>query len=319
MKFEKVYLLPRIYLVLAAFLWSFGGAFTKMISQPENRFSWLGLADQPVHPMYIALGRTASCAILLACFLRPGIWRFQWGMVITGICFALMSATYVTAMVWGSAAHAVLLQYTAPFWLIAGSFFVFGDRTHFKEVICLIIGVIGVAIIVLGPSDQASESRWEANGLALISGFFFAAVLIGLRLLKGISPLVLTWFNMALASILLVPLAWNHPLPSVGQMVFLFIFGVLQLGVPYLLTAKGLKVIKPTEAGLITLLEPFLNPFWAWAVCPKTESLDGFTALGGAFILGALALRYLPWGRSFSAKPSGLGPNSTGNQSNPGQ
>ena len=50
----------------------------------------------------------------------------------------------------------------------------------------------------------------------------------------------------------------------------------------------------PQEAGAITLLEPLLNPIWAYLVSPATETPPPTTYLGGALILGALAWRYWP-------------------------
>ncbi len=309
----------RLYLIIAACLWSFGGAFTKILSSEESVFNWTGLASPRIDPLHIAIGRTAACALFLSLFLRRPSLTFHWAMIPTALAFALMNGTYVTAMVWGSAAHAVLLQYTAPFWLVAGSWWLFGDHPKGREVACLLAGVAGVAIIVLGPADWESPSKWEANLLALASGFFFAGVLLGLRYLNRIPPLLLTCFNMGLGTLLLLPLAWSLSFPSVAQTVYLIFFGIFQLGLPYILMAHGLKTIKPTEAGLIALLEPLLNPIWAWMVCPATESVDGYTAIGGAVILGSLAFRYLPSFRKgpTSAEPTAPYPIPNENRNSP--
>jgi DME family drug/metabolite transporter len=52
--------------------------------------------------------------------------------------------------------------------------------------------------------------------------------------------------------------------------------------------------VSPQEAGVITLLEPLLNPLWAYLVAPETEAPTMYTLLGGVCILGALAWRYWP-------------------------
>ena len=41
-------------------------------------------------------------------------------------------------------------------------------------------------------------------------------------------------------------------------------FGLLQLGLPYLLFAKGTRTISGHEASFIGLLEPILVPLWAY-------------------------------------------------------
>ena len=55
---------------------------------------------------------------------------------------------------------------------------------------------------------------------------------------------------------------------------------------------RGLRVVTTQEAGMITLLEPLLNPLWAYWI--SSEEPAGATLIGGAFILGALAWRYWP-------------------------
>jgi drug/metabolite transporter (DMT)-like permease len=44
---------------------------------------------------------------------------------------------------------------------------------------------------------------------------------------------------------------------------------------------------------MITLLEPLLNPLWAYLIAAEAPS--ALTLVGGAFILGALAWRYWPF------------------------
>src|SRR5204862_6610518 len=94
--------------------------------------------------------------------------------------------------------------------------------------------------------------------------------------------------------LVLVPVLWNYETPTPAQFIVLFFYGVLQLAVPYWLVARGLKVVSPQEAGTLTLLEPLLNPLWAYLASPATEALSYWTLGGGACIIGALAFRYWP-------------------------
>ena len=76
--------------------------------------------------------------------------------------------------------------------------------------------------------------------------------------------------------------------------ILLFLFGSVQMGLPYFLFARGLRTVSPQEAGAITLLEPLLNPLWAYLISPETDTPPPTTWVGGVLILGALAYRYLP-------------------------
>jgi drug/metabolite transporter, DME family len=69
---------------------------------------------------------------------------------------------------------------------------------------------------------------------------------------------------------------------------------MVQLAVPYWLMARGLRYVPSFEAGLLTLIEPVLNPLWAYLISPESERPTMWTVLGGVMILGTLAVRYWP-------------------------
>ena len=96
------------------------------------------------------------------------------------------------------------------------------------------------------------------------------------------------------ACVLLLPFVWNAPLPSLPQAGVLIVFGVVQMGLPYALMARGLRHVSTQEAAALTLLEPILNPVWAYLIAPDREKLTVWLFLGGACVLGALAWRYWP-------------------------
>jgi drug/metabolite transporter (DMT)-like permease len=83
-------------------------------------------------------------------------------------------------------------------------------------------------------------------------------------------------------------------MPTWPQLVTLVFFGGVQLGLPYLLMARGLRVVGAQEACTLTLLEPVLNPVWAYLVSPGTEAPTIYTLLGGGCVLAALLYRYWP-------------------------
>src|SRR5262249_6826898 len=122
----------------------------------------------------------------------------------------------------------------------------------------------------------------------------YAAVVIFLRFLRDESSVWMTCLNHIVSAAVLVPWVVTMPLPSAGQMAVLFVYGALQMSVPYSLMARGLRSVSPAEAGTITLIEPVLNPCWAYLISGETAS--PYTVVGGAFIVGALAWRYWPRG-----------------------
>ena len=79
--------------------------------------------------------------------------------------------------------------------------------------------------------------------------------------------------------------------PSANQLWFLAFFGVVQMGIPYWLFTRSLKSVSPQEAGIITLLEPVLNPLWTWLL--HAERPTALAMIGGAVMIAALAARTL--------------------------
>ena len=83
--------------------------------------------------------------------------------------------------------------------------------------------------------------------------------------------------------------------PSGNQWLVIAAQGAIQMGLPYLLFARGLAHVPAQEAGLITLMEAILNPFWVWLFWG--EQVDVSTWIGGSLILGGLLLRYVVFGK----------------------
>jgi len=151
--------------------------------------------------------------------------------------------------------------------------------------------MVGIGIII------ASEWKTEVLGitLGLLSGVGFAGVALSLRWLRQADPLWLTALEMWGSVLILFPfLLVLYPastlVPPPPQLGVLLLYGTIQLGIPYVLFARGLRNISPQEAGVILLLEPVLNPVWTFLL--HGERPSKMTLVGGTFLLGSLGLRY---------------------------
>jgi drug/metabolite transporter (DMT)-like permease len=132
--------------------------------------------------------------------------------------------------------------------------------------------------------------------LGLGSGLAYAGVVIGMRGLRGADPVWLSAVNNVLGALALgaAMTAASHvpPLPSPPQALALVAFGTVQMALPYTLFARGLREVTAAEAGLITLVEPILNPVWVVLVAHERPGAP--TMLGGLLLLTGVACRYLP-------------------------
>ncbi|MCI0463923.1 MAG: DMT family transporter [Gemmataceae bacterium] len=279
----------RLLIALAAVLWSLSGGFTKLLTQ-ETPFQ---LATPPVSGLQIAFYRVLFAGLVLVPALRRRDISFRGLMLGMAGCFAVMNLSFVWATAEGTAANAVLLQYTAPMWMYLLSVWWLGEPADRRSSVALLLGLLGIAIIIWGGWQEA---QLRVVAIALTSGVAYAGVVLGLRALRQASARWLTVLNHLASALALIPLlcyVWP-PAPGGDQLAVLVLFGTVQMALPYWLMARGLRAVSPQEAGTITLLEPVLNPVWAYLVAPETERPSVFTLTGGAFILGALAWRYWP-------------------------
>ena len=284
----------RLCILAAAILWSLSGAFTKALTQPTV----FGVSEPPIEPLAIgntdvpiqlAFYRAFFAGLLLTPTLRRGDIQIKPMMFVMLACFALMNASFISAQALGTAANAILLQNSAPLWMYLVAIYWLGEKADVRGTICLLLGMLGIGIIIAG---EWSGGDLLVVAIGLFSGFTYAGVILGLRILRDVSSNWLTVWNHLLGSLVLLPFVWMLEPPSWQQYLVLFLFGSIQLGIPYWLMARGLRSVSASEAGAITLLEPILTPVWTYLVAG--EEVKVWTGVGGAVILVALAYRYLP-------------------------
>jgi drug/metabolite transporter (DMT)-like permease len=290
-------------------LWSLSGGFTKALTK-ETIF---GLNDPKPAALAIATFRLVFAGMVLVPTLRLRDLSFRPLMIIMVLVFGTMNLFFIPAMVGGTAANAILLQYTAPLWMFLVCVLWLGEKADRRSLVALVIGIFGIGIILVG---SLLHSAWASDELRILalglgSGFSYAGVVIFLRLLRGESSRWLVVLNHLGGAIVVVivwvvlALVWdvdsNMP-GTLGQYATLALFGAVQMGLPYWLMSRGLRSVSPQEAGTITLLEPILNPVWAYLVAGEVPLPATF--FGGAFILGALAWRYWPVNRRNLQSPS---------------
>jgi drug/metabolite transporter, DME family len=287
----------RLMVVLAAVLWS-GGSFMKVFREPTP----LGLHDPPLAPVPIAFWRGLFAGLALVPLVRFRFVRVRPLMLGMVGCFALMSGLYLSALGLGPAANAILLQNSAPVWVYLIGVYLLKQKADGRAAVSTVLAMAGVAVIVGGNWPWGiSGGEQQAQILILLmgagSGLTYAGVVLFLSQLRAHSPAFLMVLNLLGSAAVLGVYLWltgGFVMPTPLQLVYLALFGVVQMAAPYWLFARGLRTISPQEAGIITLLEPVLNPVWAYLIAPDKEVPTGWTLLGGAVLLVALAWRYTP-------------------------
>jgi drug/metabolite transporter (DMT)-like permease len=295
----------RACLVLAAVLWSLGSLFVRFLREPTA----LGLHDPPLTPLQIAFFRGLFGGLVLLTLVRRVDLSFRPVMGAMVLTFTIMSGLYMSALGLGPAANAIFLQNTAPVWVYLFAVYVLGEAGNRRGWQAALLGGLGAVVIVAGnwprdlpPDEQQTQVLILLMGVG--SGMWYAGVVLFLRVLRHESPAWLIALNLVGTAVTLglyVLLRYGVAgfvewvtAPTAGQLALLLVFGVVQMATPYWLFARGLRTVSPHEAGIITLLEPLLNPLWAYLITPEKDTPTPAMWAGGGLIFLALVWRYVP-------------------------
>lgn len=271
----------RWLLVAAAVLWSLSGVFVKC-----PPLASLPLSDRG--PL-IACIRALAAGLFVLPFVtwRRVRWtRGMWPMVVS---FALMNTLFVIAMTRTSAAAAIFLQYTSTLWAFVFAVIFLREPVRRENLVTLGFCLAGIVWIVV---DSWHGEQFLGNLIALGSGMAYGGVVTTLRHQRNEDSAWLIAVNHLVSGVIVLPwVAWNGLVPTPEQAGLIVALGVLQMGLPYMLFARGVRTIAAQEAGLITLLETILNPVWVWLLW--SETVPTATLFGGSLILAGLVLRYV--------------------------
>lgn len=286
----------RLYILAAAVCWSGSGASVKLVA--------------PLNGWHIASIRSLFACLFIAAMVKP--WRSaRWWpsgtVALLGLINAAMLTLFVMANMQTTSANAIFLQDMAPVWVSLFAPWLLHEKFRMSDLRSLLICALGMSLFFL---DKLTPGQWTGNMLAVGSGVLYALVLIGLRWgRKKEAPAaalpssstsaartmtdgeaLLMWGNL-FCFLIGIPFMHTSPFDTgdAGLRPLLIVagMGVFQLGLGYYLMSKGIAEVPALEAGLLALLEPVLNPVWAFLFAH--EEPGRWAMVGGAIILLNLA------------------------------
>lgn len=275
-------------LAMAAALFSTGGAAIK-----ATAFTAWQVAS-------FRSGVAALAVLLLVPASRRGLNR---RVILVSLAYAVTMVLFVASNKTTTAANAIFLQSTAPLYVLVLSPWLLRERIHGADVVAMGVLAVGLVLVVAGtaPAGGTAPRPMLGNLLALLSGLAWALTLVGLRWLGtradgGQATLSTVVVGNALACLVCLPAA----LPVVGATTMdwgvVAYLGLIQIGLAYYLMTSGIRGVPAFEASMILLIEPALNPVWAWLV--HGERPGALPVLGGSLILGATVMRTVQRRRS---------------------
>jgi len=238
----------------------------------------------------------AAFALITIFVLVPESRRgWTWRTVLVGVAYAATTLLYVQANKHTTAASAIFLQSTSPLFILLLAPLLLGEHATRRDIGQMTIMALGFGLFFLG-IDQPSATAPNpvlGNVLAAICAVTWAFTVIGYRWLAARGASVAAAAVSGNLTACIIALIMAQPLVAgrpVDWAVVGFL-GVCQLGIPYLFLARAVPQVRALEVGLFLLIEPVLNPIWAWLVHGETPGPA--TLAGGTLILGATAARML--------------------------
>jgi drug/metabolite transporter (DMT)-like permease len=237
-----------------------------------------------------------AALVLLACV--PAARRASWRAGLVGVAQAATFVTFVVANKLTTAASAVFLQASAPLYLMLMGPWL-GERVRPRDVPFIVAIVAGLTLLFSGapPPSSTAPDTWLGNIIGAISGLLWALTLAGLRWAEQhraagqeVTAVSATMWGNVLACLGCLPLALPVQAEVIDWAVIVYL-GAFQVGLAYFFLTRGLGRLSAVEASLLLLLEPALNPLWAWLAHGEWPGV--LASLGGAVILTATTLRAL--------------------------
>lgn len=273
----------RGMILAAALLFSTGGAAVKLCSLT----GW-----------QVACFRSAVASVALALLLPTARRGWTWRTLLVGGAYAVTMVAYVVANKLTTAANAIFLQSTAPFYVLLLGPLLLGEPIRRRHLLFMAALGIGMYLIFGGPQPQleTAPDPLRGNLVAGVAGMSWALTIIGLRWLgrtdldpgaSAAAPATLCGNALAAAATAPLALPIDHATAAVDWVTILFL-GVFQIGVAYVFLVRGVRRVGALEVSLLLLLEPVLNPVWTWLVHGEQPSARAL--VGGAIIIAATAL-----------------------------
>lgn len=260
-------------MLVCATLWSIAGIFIKLI--PWNAFVIAGLRSL-----------FAGLVVLVYMKIRRLRLILNRRTVVAGVCMALLFFCFVGANKLTTAANAIVLQFTAPLFIMVLSVLFLHQKFRRADVLAVVFTMAGISLFFF---DQLTPGHVLGNVVAILSGMFMALMYMNLGSCPETERMSSILIGQTLTFLCGVPLLFTtHPAFSALPVLYVVILGVVQLGIPYVLCARAAEHCPPLACSLLGALEPLLNPIWVFLF--DGEAPGVFALAGGAVVIVTVTL-----------------------------
>jgi len=272
----------------------------------------LGLTGQalhPIDPLILSQTRTSFSLLVLLPLLvgRRGWQRIKLPkpdliqcLVLGMLGVAASNYFYYVAIQRTSVAIAIIVQYTAPVWVLLYVAARGQQTLSLQKVAAVGVAVAGIALTIgIVGTKSATPFHLDSYGLfaAVLASFSFAFYNVGGHriLARHDRWRVLVWTLVSASAFWLI---FNPPWKVVAthyapaQWTFLFVFSMISVMGSFSLYFLGLQYLEPTRAIIASCLEPVFSILLAAALLG--EGVRPIQTVGIVLVLSAIVIVQLP-------------------------
>ncbi len=255
------------FLIFAASsLFALGGLCVKMI---------------PWSPLAINGARCLISCVVLGIFIKVTGRKIHLnrGILLGAACIFGTNLLYTCANKLTTAANAILLQFTAPIFIILILWLFLHEAPKRRDLLACLFVFGGIACFFL---DGLGTGKMAGNLLALCSGLTYAGVFM-MNKIPGADPVSSSILSHLAGGLVGLPFLVRETNFQPITVTFVLILGVFQLGVAYICFSTGIQEVTPVTASLIAGIEPVLNPILVAVVLHET--ITPLAGVGGLVVL----------------------------------
>ena len=271
-----------LLVLVATVMWSLAGLFARLLAHLDV---WTVMG-------WRALLGAASIAIV-------GLIEWRNGRLLNPLGFGALSplvallamiaiSAYTASVMTTTIADVMVIYATMPFVAAAMGFLVNGERVSSRTLIASGAALVGIVIIA---ASGLGSGRLLGQALSIIMTFAFAGMVVLQRRQPNASMIIVNCLGALGSGVFGLANSAFQPI-NLHDFAILFVFGLTTIGLAFVLFMEGAKFIPSAEAGLISLLDVVLGPFWVFIAFGENPGLA--TLVGGAIVLGAAVWRMAP-------------------------
>lgn len=260
-----------LFVFMSAVLFSIGGLCVKIV---------------PWSPLAINGMRNLIAVAIIGVYLKAVRHRIiiNPAVLFGAVCLAGTTTLYCMANKLTTAANAIVLQFTAPVFVIFLNWLFFHKKPEKRDVTACVCVFAGIVFFFV---DSLSSGNMAGNILAILSGVCYAGVFMmnSFSSSDSLSSILLGQALCAVTCVWFVAGESDFGAAAIGGIVAL---GVFQLALAYIFMARGLEDTPAVTASLTVAVEPVLNPVLVAVF--YHERMTAMALLGAVIVVASVVI-----------------------------